>query len=120
MVGEGKRKGLGRQDLDDSVLSPTKALFRVTIGMPCYFGYPTSGSCSVAHSFVPMAALLDLSLIRPRPIHGTRGTETETEIETEIGTETADAITRQHLSMSETRARLYIKVIYLNLRAQVL
>lgn len=107
MVGEGKRKGLGRQDLDDSVLSLTKALFRVTIGMPCYFGYPTSRSCSVAHSFVPMAALLDLSLIRPRPRHGTRGTETETEIETEIGTETADAITRQHLSMSETRARLY-------------
>ena len=92
-------------------VSLTKALFRVTISMPCYFGYPTSRSCSVAHSFVPMAALLDLSLIRPRPRHGTRGTETETEIETEIGTETADAITRQHLSMSETQARLYIKVI---------
>ncbi len=70
MVGEGKRKRLGRQDLGDSVLSLTKAVVRVTIGFPwyfdMYFGYPTSWSCSVAHLFVPMAALLDSSLILVR------------------------------------------------------
>ena len=38
----------------------------VTIGFPWYFGYPTSWSCSVAHLFVPMTALLDSSLILVR------------------------------------------------------